>query len=208
MRSSPDGAQADSLGEFPIFEVYWDGGAPRNYPYGGTVVKAAFGDGFLVAAGSDMTLAGYDATGALRRIFRRIYESQPISHEDIDAYAEWSSARLRASQDVTEEAVESFQTFVLGLLTPEFKPAVSALLVDDLGNVWAEEFRWVDPRSVPTEPSPSTWSVFRANGRWLTQVRVPEGFLLSAVSGGRVYGVFLGASGSKTVRSYPLNKPQ
>jgi hypothetical protein len=172
------------------------------------VVKVAFGDGFLVASGSAMELAGYDATGALRRIFRRTYERQSISHEDIDAYAEWSSVRLRSSPDVTAEAIESFQTFVLGLQTPEFKPAVSSLVVDDLGNVWAEEFRWVDPRSVPTEPSPSTWSVFRANGRWLTQVRVPEGFLLSAVSGGRVYGVFLGASGSKTVRSYPLNKPQ
>jgi hypothetical protein len=89
----------------------------------------------------------------------------------------------------------------------ERRPSISHLLVDPGGNVWAEEFRWVDAGELAPEPRPATWSVFDPDGRWLTQVEVPARFLVGSVGTDRIYGFMVGAQGERTVIAYPLIKP-
>ena len=94
----------------------------------------------------------------------------------------------------------------MGPFHPELRPALSHLLVDDEGNLWVEEFRWVDPAEPAPEPRPATWNVFDREGRWIARVDVPAGFLVSDVANERVYGVAVGQDGSRRVRVYPLER--
>ena len=77
---------------------------------------------------------------------------------------------------------------------PQTLPAFSALLVDDNNQLWAREFDL-------DAAAEQRWIVFGAEGASGT-VRVPARFTLSAVHGGRVWGVFRDELDIESIRVY------
>jgi len=69
-------------------------------------------------------------------------------------------------------------------------------VVADDGNVWAQIYT--------PNPSVPTWDVYSPTGEWLGEVDLPEGFSLSAVGHGRLFGVWRDSLGVEYVRVFSL----
>jgi hypothetical protein len=203
LRLSPDGERWDTLGVFEIFQTWLGPAWTEPYPFGPVALAAPYLDGFVFTTGETFELREHDATGALRKIVRRAYAPATVNAADLEQYRSWYLGRARAS-GMDEEGSEQLSQQLAEARHPERRPAASNLIVDLDGNLWVEEYRWVDPNELAPAPQPATWSVFAPDGRWLTQVEVPAGFLLSSVSDEGVYGVAVSATGAKSVRVYPL----
>jgi len=207
LRVAPDGAEWDTLGEFGVFQTWLGPSWTEPYPYAPMASRAPYRDGFVFTTGGDFEVHEHDRTGTLRRISRRSHTPQRVTPQHLETYRDWFLERTRSAPQWTQEAEAEIARQLAEARHPEHLPAISQLLVDDEGNVWAEEFRWMEPGELAPDPRPTSWSVFGADGRWLTRVEVPAGFLVGAVGGGRVYGVAVGADGTRTVRAYPLIRP-
>jgi len=207
LRVAPDGAEWDTLGEFGVFQTWLGPSWTEPYPYAPMASRAPFRDGFVFTSGKDFEVHEHDRTGALLRILRRSHTPRPVTPQHLETYRGWFLERTRSAPQWTEEAEAEIARQLGQARHPEHLPAISQLLVDDEGYVWAEEFRWMDPGELAPEPLPTNWSVFGPDGRWLTRVEVPAGFLVGAVAGGRVYGIAVGADGARSVRVYPLIRP-
>jgi hypothetical protein len=138
-------------------------------------------------------------------VVRRAHARETVNAADLEQYRAWYVERARAS-GMDEGTAERLSRELGEARHPERRPAISNLIVDGAGNFWAEEYRWVDPAEVGPAPTPTVWSVFSREGRWLAQLEVPAGFLLGSVSGDRVYGVAVDSAGSKRVQVYPLRR--
>jgi hypothetical protein len=77
--------------------------------------------------------------------------------------------------------------------------AISALQVDQEGNVWAEEGPWVTGRD-------KAWSVFAPSGRHIAQVVMPPGFRPFEMRGEAVLGVWTDALGVEHVQVRTLDR--
>lgn len=62
------------------------------------------------------------------------------------------------------------------------------MLVDDLGFVWVEEYRWFQRLSRSPIVDTARWSVFSPEGVWLGNVQMPPGFILHRVTTDRALG--------------------
>jgi hypothetical protein len=203
LRLSPEGERWDTLGVYEIFQTWVGEAWTEPYPFGAVAFAVPVGDGFAFTTGATFELRHHDAAGALRRVVRRAHAPETVNAADLEQYRSWYLSRARAS-GMDEATAEQLSQQLAAAHHPDRRPALSNLIADDEGNLWAEEYRWVDPAEVAPSPAPTTWSVFGPDGRWLAQVQVPVGFLLSSVSGDRVHGVAVAPSGAKSVRVYPL----
>jgi hypothetical protein len=88
----------------------------------------------------------------------------------------------------------------------ETLPPYSAILLDELGNLWVEEYRG----PIPTERAPvsnaSAWSVFSPDGIWLGNVEMPDGFVLRVITLDRVLGFMIDEFDVKEVYAYRLHR--
>jgi hypothetical protein len=205
VRLSPDGARSDTLGVFEIFQTWVGESWTEPYPFGPVAFAAPYDGGFAFTTGEAFELRLHDTTGVARRVVRRAHARETVNAADLEQYRVWYLDRARAS-GMDEASAEQLSQQLADPRHPERRPAISNLIVDDSGNFWAEEYRWVDPAEVGPEPRPTVWSVFSPEGRWLAQVELPPGFLLGSVSGDRAYGVAVDSAGSKRVQVHPLSR--
>ncbi|MYG80302.1 MAG: hypothetical protein F4187_00345 [Gemmatimonadetes bacterium] len=125
-------------------------------------------DGFFLTLGENQgpEILEYDLSGGLRRIIRLAEAVVAPSREQIGKLVEF---RL-APWDPTPEDRELFTEVQLGdyaeMPLPEIMPVFSRLLVDDVGWLWAELYRF-DVRA------PKTWLVFDPNGEGHGSVDMP-----------------------------------
>ncbi len=151
---------------------------------------AAIGQGHLVVADSDeWVLSDYGDTGELRRRIRMSSDPDAFGSSTLDEY-------LSTLVDLTpEERREQKQRFD-GVTMPQTLPAFSALFLDDNDQLWAREFNL-------DAAAEQHWIVFGAAGA-LGTVRVPARFTVSAVHGGRVWGVYRDELDIESIRVYAL----
>lgn len=206
LRLAPEGERADTLGVFEVFLTWLGPNGPEPFPFGAVSFRAPYEGGFVFARGDTPEYGVFSADGSLSRIVRWGGAPPPVNGADLEAYRSWYLGRARAAGALDAETEARLSERLMGPLHPELRPAVSNLLVDDEGNVWLEEFRWVDPAEVPPEPRPATWNVFGPEGGWIARVQVPAGLLVTDVADGLVYGVAVGAEGTRTARVYPLQR--
>ena len=128
--------------------------------------------------------------GEVKRILRWHAPPDPITSEE--------RRRWDEEQEVGRESGRRVQLRDYPWL-PDHKAFFDKLKADDEGNLWARELP-------PPDPSPERWTVLSAEGRWLGVVRMPDGFTLSQVARGRVYGVHRDELRIATARVYRLNQ--
>jgi hypothetical protein len=88
------------------------------------------------------------------------------------------------------------------LVLPDRKPAYGALVADDLGYLWACEFRQLREYA---RPGPRTWTVFDPDGRWVTDLVLP-GIDVYQIGEDFVLGWRLGEMDVEEVVLYPLTR--
>ena len=156
-------------------------------------------DGFFLTLGENRgpEILEYDLSGSLRRIIRLAEAVVEPSREDIDKLVEF---RL-APWDMTPEDREHFTEVQLGdyaeMPLPEIMPVFSRLLVDEVGWLWAELYRF-DVRA------PMTWLVFGPNGEGFGSVDMPPGLDIRQIGRDFVLGVWLDELEVEYVRRHAL----
>ncbi len=139
----------------------------------------------------------YDMSGSLRRIIRLAEAVVEPSRGDIDKLVEF---RL-APWDMTPEDVEHFTQVQLSdyaeMPLPEIMPAFSRLLVDEVGWLWAELYRF-DVRA------PMRWLVFGPNGEGFGSVDMPPDLEVWQIGRDFVLGVWQDELDVEYVRRHAL----
>lgn len=204
LRLAADGARHDTLGTFEVFVTWLGPNGPEPFPFAPVAFRAPYDDGFVFARGDHPEVRIHGPDGSLRRIVRWGGQPPPVNAADLEAYRAWYLERAGGADALDAELQARLSERLTGPIHPERRPALSNLLVDDEGNVWVEDFRWVEPTEVPPEPRPAVWNVLDPEGVWIARVEVPAGFLVTAVQGGRVHGVLVAPDGTRSVRVHPL----
>lgn len=168
VRYTPDAASVETVGSFPGMEVFVvvGGDTPRQMtpPFGNRRLNVLHEDRLTMGFTERFELVQYAPDGQLVRVLQKEVEPEPVTAEDRDTYVE------RYLAEVSSEARRAI-TF------PQTHPAFASLEADELGNLWVEQYR----RPV-TDGGPSVWSIFDDEGRWLTELRSPEGLDVRFIS--------------------------
>ena len=170
--------------------VYQDGIFSRYVPWTARVspIRVA-GDNLVFGYSQRAELRVVAPGGEVKRILRWHATPDPVTSEERQRWNE----DQRVGESGRRVQLRDFPWL------PEHKAFFDQLRADEEGNIWAR----VLP---PPDPSPERWTVLSSAGRWLGVVRMPDGFRLSQVARGRVYGVHRGELGVATARVYRLDQ--
>jgi hypothetical protein len=123
-----------------------------------TVVDPA--GGFWHVSGTAYRIARLDERGDTTLVIEVAAEALPVTDED----------RRRFVENLVESSPEDRRVAEqIAALIPAVKPAIAALVMDDIGRLWV--------RRTPVEPGPPTYDVFRGNGDYVGAVTL--GFIAS-----------------------------
>ena len=195
---SPD---ADSLGAIgPLrgmeyMATEWQGSQLRAQRSLGRAAAFAVGPEAFYHGDSDgYRVLVFQPDGRLIRIVERKAEPQPITAEVQAAYI-----RERLGAATNPQLRAEWERYFTKIEFPESAPSYRRFEVDSEGNLWIEN--WSIPGSTEV-----VWSVFSADGRWMTDVHGPLGQPLEI---GRDYMILLLRDdiGTERVGVFRITKP-
>lgn len=196
-RFALDGSFVGVVGPFPIEEnrvfTIGESNAAADHPFGRQTFLAPAKDGFWIATGDRPEMELRDASGALRRIVRWAEMADALTAGAVREF----EADIRRSFTELDEG-QFINSYLEGMWYPETLPTLGGLMADSEYNVWVEPF------ASPVEEPPTRWTVFEAEGRLLGEVTLPERFEPRAVTGDRVYGVWIDDLEVEWLRVYRL----
>lgn len=180
----------DTIARVPDLHMYKYGIFARFVPWTERVLPIRMtGDDLVFGYSQRAELRVVAATGELKRILRWHATPDPITAEE---KRRWNEEQ-RVGESGRLVQLDDFPWL------PEHKAFFDRMRADEMGNLWVRA-------PSPPDPSPERWTVLSAAGRWLGAVRMPEGFTLSTVARGRVYGVHRDELGVATARVYRLQR--
>ena len=188
LRLDPEGEDWDTLGTFEIAQQHWSGTRQESLWYAPVARRAVGQDELYFARGDAFEIGRYDATGRLTAVVRRAHEPRPVTEELREPFREWYVDRMSTSPEANDEILERMRAQLQDARFADYVPPISAMLLDDLGYLWVEEFRWFTSNDPFPVMGPTQWSVFDPQGVWLGNVEVPAGFILRKVTGDRALG--------------------
>lgn len=133
-------------------------------------------------------------------------EPEPVGPADRRAYAEFRSEILE-EEPYIEHRIRPLEDFRV----PKYKPAYFDLLVDDEGNLWAQEYPerlggYLTNDAIEFGDPPDVWHIYDPEGRLLGLIEMPAHFELHAVRGGFMIGVAVDELDVERVELYPIRK--
>jgi hypothetical protein len=191
----PETGATAPLDSFPVVRIYADDdGWTPFVPFSSRPAAATSPDAGLITDGRTFEIREFDLAGELRRIFRVDTFPRPVTDEALEAkieheFATRLSERRRPQHEAQFSAME----------IPETQPTFRTLIVDQLGWLWAEVYRW-DPED------PKEWVVFDAAGRARGTVQTPAGLDVRSITRDHLYGVWLGRFDVEYVHRYRLRR--
>jgi hypothetical protein len=129
-------------------------------------------------------------------LIRKEHVPRPVSENDVSDYIE------RELEDIEDEADrrqtrDSYEEMPI----PEAMPAFADVMVDDVGNLWIQEFN-------PDEDAESVWSVFTSGGQLLGPVTLAPGLEVNQIGDDFVLGMWHDEFDVEHVLLYGLIKPE
>ena len=180
----------DTVARVPARHVYQHDIFTRYVPWTAHVYPIRLtGDDLVFGYSQRAELRVVTAAGAPKRILRWHATPGPITAEE---RRRWNEEQ-RVGESGRLVQLDDFPWL------PEHKAFLDRMKADDMGNLWVRALP-------PPDPSPERWTVLSAAGRWLGTVRMPDGFALSTVARGRVYGIHRDELGVRTVRVHRLDQ--
>jgi hypothetical protein len=191
----------DTIGRYALSEQRGTGaGRPRAYHFGHRTQFALAGDRLYMGSSVSWEIGEYTLRGEVVRSIRRPYEPKPVTPELKARFRQGYIAIIEAEEgNVPPDQLDRYMAFVDEADYPEQLPAYSAMLVDDRGNLWVEDYR------IYTDAE-STWSVFDREGQWLTTVDMPHGLQVLAIGDAYVLGFIRDDMGLDRVVLFALLK--
>jgi len=215
---SNDPSTADfALLEIESWQVAWEGffqgrqlyTVPLpNSPYGRSLWDTPFDilpdavlgwDGFFLTLGEDEgpEILEYDTSGRLRRVLRLAEPALAPSFEDIEKLVEFKLDPYDMADTTRKRITDSRKRRYGKMPLPKILPVFSRLLVDDVGWLWAELYRY-DVRQ------PVRWLVFGPGGEGLGSVDMPPDLYVWQIGHDFVLGVWQDENEVEYVRRYAL----
>lgn len=189
-----EGALLDSVARLPhnvrFVKQVGDMRTTVTAPLSAVAGLVAVDSGFCHAFGPIAEVRCYDVSGALRRISRIGVTPRAVEDADVQRYWDDLWAELEGPRR------EVFQRLRVDVTFPEHFPAISALIADDLGRVWARRYR-VD------EGEEGTWWVLESGGL-AGVLTTPAGLEIRDVERGLVAGIWRDELDVEHVRVYRL----
>jgi len=201
----PEGEFADSLCASPGSERFMhSAGSSGSGPtmvffgspmFGRSTEYGVYGDRFYLASNDTYEVRVHGQDGELLSIVRKQHEHPEVTDADVEAFRE------RQLGDSPEGMPQDAMIGVLDA-TPirETMPAYRGIMLDQLGNLWVEEYR----RPGDTIPR---WTVFSAEGTLIGTITLPDGFEVQDAGDDYVLGTWEDELEIEHVRMYELVKP-
>ena len=183
-----DGSHRGSLGTFPGAENFWHW---ENYlgdgtqffipspPFQKSLVWAAWGELVIVAPTERYELRAYRHGGSLARLVRREHGVRSPTEADLDSYR---TDGLREAERWSPENRRLFLAALEALPLPDSFPAISAIEVDLLGNLWVREY------NLPEDGDRALWTVFDLEGVAMGFVETPPGLIIYEIGEDYILG--------------------
>ncbi|MDE2761863.1 MAG: hypothetical protein OXK74_03610 [Gemmatimonadota bacterium] len=156
-------------------------------------------DGFFLTLGEDEgpEILEYDTSGRLRRVLRLAEPALAPSFEDIEKLVEFKLDPYDMADTTRKRITDSRKRRYGKMPLPKILPVFSRLLVDDVGWLWAELYRY-DVRQ------PVRWLVFGPGGEGLGSVDMPPDLYVWQIGHDFVLGVWQDENEVEYVRRYAL----
>ncbi|MEM7417794.1 MAG: hypothetical protein AAF389_20055 [Gemmatimonadota bacterium] len=200
----PDGVSQDTIADVRFSQTYWNGERTSSYLFGAFGFHMPLGEHVLHATGEAPEYRVLDREGETRRIVRMPSDAVPVTEADIGQLLAFFESNL-PPQVSAEQRAQMRQQMEATPVAPT-KPPYSAVFVDDARNVWVERYRWFDSRSIPSNPTPTTWDIFSEEGTWLAELAAPAGIVLLSASGDRAFGTRIDEMGVRQVVGFQIER--
>lgn len=202
VRIAPDGAIADTLGEFPgaerIIRITTSNGQLASVniiqlPFAKSPTFAVSGDDVYVGSqdAAEITVHGID--GALRRIVRTGRSPERVTEAHLDAQFR---EQLEAMPDEMRSQFEA-QGRESDLPHGEFVPPYGEIRTDHDGNLWVSDY------DDPTDP-PGHWTVYDPTGAVAARILLPDRFRPFDIGPDWILGRYLDDLDVEYVRLYRI----
>ena len=206
--STADFALLERDGLAPVWEGFFQGmqhyaafGSMFRYrlPFDIVPVAVLGPDGLFLTLGEDRgpEILEYDGSGGLRRIIRLAEPGAAPSADDLPSLVEFQLHHLPAPDTLRARILERERQLYAELPLPEIMPVFLRLLIDDVGSLWAELYRF-DVRQ------PTRWLVFGPDGEGLGSVDMPPGLAVRQIGRDFVVGVWRDEDGVEYVRRHAV----
>jgi hypothetical protein len=141
-------------------------------------VWAVDGERLLWSPGGQGRIEQRDVHGRLTGVILVHRSARVVTNADRETHFASMQARFGAP-DAAVARMREVTVFA------EHRPAITALLTDDAGQIWVADH---DPSLLDRDPAPE-WDVLSSEGRVERRVAFPPGFRLTRVVAGRAYGI-------------------
>lgn len=195
MRFDTGGRLLDSFGDFPdATEIVGEG----TYVWGPSGLAAAGDSTVWYSSTENFEVREVARGGRTLRIFRIDEPPPPVTSADISAFRVAAVRQFTRDRGITDEEAQAIvDEYVHATAFPTF----SQLVVDDLGNVWAQVYRWFDMGG------DRMWKVFDRDGRFLGDVATPYALTVHEIGADYVLSHMSDGRGGEAVYIYGLQKP-
>ncbi|MDT8369737.1 MAG: hypothetical protein RQ745_11055 [Longimicrobiales bacterium] len=207
LRFAGDGTFLDTLTTAPgpeaVFYREGTSSGNRDVFFGRDHHIAFAGEHFYEGDSGAFVLTASAPDGAPLRLIRRAFEPRAVTPDELESEVRRTTeSRARSLSSLAEQTGRDLSGFSQpdDVTHRETYPAFDGLLVDTEGNLWVEAY-----------PVPGTetreWSVFDPDGRWLGEIRTPEGVEIYQIGSDYLLGRWLDDFEVHYVRVYRLTKP-
>jgi hypothetical protein len=196
MRFGSDGQLLGSFGDFAdATEIIGEG----VYAFGPEGIATAADSTVWYSSTDTYEIREIGRDGRLLRVFRIDQAPPPVTGADLSAFRVAAVRQMVRADGITDEQAEAIiDTYVFAEAFPTF----SRLVVDELGNIWAQTYRWFDLGG------DRQWRVFGPDGRYLGDVATPYALTLHEIGADYVLGHMSDGRGGEAVYLYGLHKPE
>jgi hypothetical protein len=201
---SMEGELIDTVGMFPGPDQFIRSGRDGDNfmvelltpPFGRNSFMELHGDMLYFGSSDSYEIERRGKDGTLEQLIRRDVPARPVTAADIERFIEGEIADVEDA-NTRRDRREMYEE----MTAPEIMPAYEGLKVDDLGNLWVEDYE-------PDPDAESLWTVFDPDGRMLGQVELPSGLDVKQIGDDFVLGVWQDEYEVEHVRLYGLVKPR
>jgi len=156
---------------------------------------AVHNDEIYTGSGDTLEVRVFEPAGNLVRILRGPSPDLAYSANELRLQ---QAAQMGAGHGSRDPAY--WERLFAAMPLPERKPAFVRMIVDRAGNIWLEPFTGFVRERRP-------WTVFRADGRLLGDVRMPDGLRVLEIGDDYVLGVWRNEVDVEFVRLHAIERP-
>jgi hypothetical protein len=197
VRFDPATGAQDTLGWFLSGMHERAAGETKSVAFSPNSSAAWSGSHMFAGDSKAFDIHAFDRDGTLSHIVRMATEPKPVTEEMKAAYR--ASYIERVSADPRAAAnMERYERMMAELAWAPTLPAWRQLAGDEAGNLWVSDY---SAYAVTAD-----WKVFTPDGRWLTNVRLPDGIRVLELGDDYLLGLWLDELDIEHVRMYEIVK--